>query len=143
MKLVVDSRESGSRWELEIDADRQTVLDLLDSDEWIENVESEFLTEDWNRKGKGFDVYGMDDDEISEIVDQIKSFFEDQGLDVEDVEYVADDNGYIDDTDSDTYVDDEEEEFLDSEKDEELFEDYLAEEEEEEEIEEEEDDEEY
>lgn len=129
MKLIVESQESGSRWELEIDADKQTVLDLLDSDEWSDNIESEFLSEDWNRKGKGFEVYGMDDDEISEVVDQMKLFFEEQGLDVEDIECITDEIDYMDNLESNEYGDDEEEEeFLDNEDDEELYEDFLSEE---------------
>lgn len=134
MKLVVESKESGSRWELEIDADKQTVLDLLDSNEWVENIESEFLSEDWNRKkGKGFEVFGFEDDEISDVVNEIKSFFEDQGLDVEDVEYVADDNEYVEDTESEEYDEDDEYSEDDEEEEEDLYDDYYPEKDEDEE----------
>jgi hypothetical protein len=109
MKITIHSLDSGTRWNIEVDADKHTVMDLLDSEEWQNEIEIQHMSEDWNRKGKGYDVFDVDDDDILVVVGEIKLFLEEQGLDVIDVQCIETLNE-DEDTDeySDSYDDDEE-----------------------------------
>jgi hypothetical protein len=102
MKFLVESQETNSRWEMELDADKLMVNELLDSDEWAMTIQEEYLSEDWSRKPKGFVVFGLEDEEVFEVVKEIKIYFEGQGIEVDDINFITEedlDDDYKEDDD--------------------------------------------
>ncbi len=87
MKFFVKSEETGSRWEFDVDVDKSELKDLLNSDEWTAGPAEDILTEDWTKRLNGFDVFGLEDTELENCVVDLRSWFEEQGIDVDDIVY--------------------------------------------------------
>jgi hypothetical protein len=120
MKLFVENLDTGSKWEMEIDADSKTVSEILSSDDWHKTIVTDFMTDDWKRKGRGYKVCGFDDDEISDVVDSIKDFFEENNFDVEDIDFTEGDEMKFDNED----YSNQSSSSLDEDYEEDLFDDY-------------------
>ena len=86
-KFYVESQDSDNRWQLELDVDTATASELLDSAEWLHSdVYLEYVDlGDFTRQGLGYLICGIDDDEIENLMVRVKEWFEEQGIDTEEV----------------------------------------------------------
>lgn len=83
MNFYIKNKETGSRWEFEVDVDKSGLKDLLESDEWDIGPGEDIITEDWTQRARGYDVFGFEDNELEEYVNELRGWFEDQGVDTE------------------------------------------------------------
>lgn len=88
MKFYIKNEETGSRWEFEVDVDKAELKDLLESDEWDVGPGEDIITEDWTRRSRGYDVFGLEDNELEEYVNELRNWFEDQGVDTDEFEHI-------------------------------------------------------
>jgi hypothetical protein len=90
-KFFVESRETSGRWQFEVDADKTTMNDLLESDEWSEGpIEEHGPNGDFVRRANGYMVYGISDTELAEVAQDFRVWFEEQGYDTDSVVHVVD-----------------------------------------------------